>query len=413
MEFDQRVKGRRALIASCAAIFWPGGFIFSFPGLLGPHWQQTFLVGKGAVGQTLFFVLAAVGLFMYLAGRWQEKIGPAWLMAIGAILCGGCTMLLPYASSINHIYVWSFLIGVSSACIYIPALTAAQRWHPHKKGLVSGLVNFVFAFSAAIVSPIFVQLLNYLTHHNSVFVLGLTALVCGLAAVPFIRFPEVNRSTSSHKPQTTVPSDPGLTVPQTLRTAAFWCLWTTWALAGAAGIAMIPLSMSFGLARGLSISQAVMILTTFNLANGLSRAASGYLSDIIGRNLTMSLAFLAAGCAYFSMPFLNGLAGWCILAAVVGYGFGTLFAVSAPLASDCFGLAHFGAILGLVFTGYGFVAGPIGPWLSGLVLDATDGNFGMVFGYLGSFYVVSGIVIWFTRPPGRYPSQQTVNRTED
>jgi OFA family oxalate/formate antiporter-like MFS transporter len=403
MELDQKVKGRRVLIASCAAVFWPGGFIFSLPGLLGPHWQQTFLVGKGAVGQTLFFVLAAVGLFMFLAGRWQEKIGPARLVAIGAILCGGCTMFLRYASSINHIYVWSFLIGVSSACVYIPALTAAQQWHPHKRGLVSGLVNFVFAFSAAIVSPIFVQLLNYLTHNEIVLVLGLTALVCGLAVVPFIRFPAVKAPSTSHRPQTAVSSDRGLTVPQALRTAAFWFLWMTWALAGAAGIAMIPLSTSFGLARGLGISQAVMILTTFNFANGLSRVASGYLSDIIGRNLTMSLAFLAGGCAYFLMPLLNGLAGWCILAAVVGYGFGTLFAVSAPLASDCFGMAHFGAILGLVFTGYGFVAGPLGPWLSGLVLDATDGNFGMVFGYLGSFYMVSGIAIWFTRPPGKTP----------
>jgi OFA family oxalate/formate antiporter-like MFS transporter len=261
------------------------------------------------------------------------------------------------------------------------------------------LINFVFAFSAALISPIFVQLLNYLTHKEIAFVLGLTALVCGLAAAPFIRFPEAEASITRDTQQTTEFSDRGMTVPQTLRTAAFWFLWMTWALAGAAGIAMIPLSTSFGLARGLSINQAVLILTAFNLANGLSRPASGYLSDIIGRNITMSLAFLAGGCAYFLMPFLNGLAGWCLLAVVIGYGFGTLFAVSAPLASDCFGLAHFGAILGLVFTGYGFVAGPLGPWLSGLVLDKTDGNFAMVFGYLGSFYVVSAIAIWFTRPP--------------
>ena len=401
MELDQRVKRRRVLIASCMAIFWPGGFIFSFPGLFFLFLQQTFLVGKGAVGQTLFFVLAAVGVFMFLAGRWQEKIGPAWLMAIGAILCGGCTMALRYASNINHIYVWSFLIGVSSGFIYIPALTAAQQWYPHKRGLVSGLVNFVFAFSAALISPIFVQLLNYLTHNEIAFVLGLAALVCGLAAVPFIRFPEAKAPTTSDMSQTTVSSDRDLTVPQTLRTAAFWFLWVTWALAGAAGIAMIPLSMSFGLARGLDINQAVLILTAFNLANGLSRPASGYLSDIIGRNITMSMAFLAGGCAYFLMPLLNGLAGWCLMAVLVGYAFGTLFAVSAPLASDCFGMTHFGAILGLVFTGYGFVAGPLGPWLSGLVLDATDGNFGMVFGYLGSFYIVSSIVIWFTRPPGK------------
>ena len=398
-EPDQQVRGRRVLIASCVAIFWPGGFIFSFPGLLGPHWQQTFLVGKAAVGQTLFFVLAAVGVFMFLAGRWQEKIGPAWLMAIGVILCGGCTMALRLASNIHHIYVWSFLIGMSSACVYIPALTAAQQWYPHKRGLVSGLVNFVFAFSAALIPPVFVQLLNYLPHNEIVFALGLAALVCGLAAVPFIRFPEADGSIAPDTSQTAVSFDRSLTVPQTLRTAAFWFLWVTWVLAGAAGIAMIPLSTAFGLARGLDISRAVMILAAFNLANGLSRPASGYLSDIIGRNVTMSLAFLAGGCAYFLMPLLHGLAGWCLLAVLIGYGFGTLFAVSATLAGDCFGLAHFGAILGLVFTGYGFVAGPLGPWLSGLVLDATNGNFGVVFGYLGAFYVISAIVIWFTRPP--------------
>ncbi len=48
-------------------------------------------------------------------------------------------------------------------------------------------------------------------------------------------------------------------------------------------------------------------------------------------------------------------------AAVVGFAFGTLFAVSAPLTTDCFGITHFGAISGLVFTVYGFVAGPLGP----------------------------------------------------
>jgi OFA family oxalate/formate antiporter-like MFS transporter len=359
------------------------------------------MVGRGSVGQTLFFVLASVGLFMFLAGRLQEKIGLAWMMAIGAILCGGCTLLLRYASSINHVYMWSFLVGASSAFIYIPAMTAAQQWYPHKRGLVSGLVNFVFAFSAALISFVFVQLLNYLTHNEVVFVLGLTALVCGLAAAPFVQFPKASASIRSQTPKKTVSSDRGLTVPQALRTTAFWFLWITWSLAGAAGIAMIPLSTSFGLARELGLNQAVLILTAFNLANGLSRPASGYLSDIIGRNVMMSLAFMGGACGYFLMPLLNGLAGWCILAAFVGYGFGTLFAVSAPLAVDCFGLTHFGAILGLVFTGYGFVAGPLGPWLSGLVLDATGGNFGMVFGYLGSFYVISAIVIWFTRHPGK------------
>ena len=52
---------------------------------------------------------------------------------------------------------------------------------------------------------------------------------------------------------------------------------------------------------------------------------------------------------------------------------------------DCFGVKHFGSIFGLVFTAYGFVAGFIGPSVSGYVLDATSGNFHAVFTYLGLF----------------------------
>lgn len=396
---NYRFKGGAALIAGCGAVFWPGAFIFSFPGLMGSYWRETFQVGSAAVGQTLSIVLATIGVFMFFVGRWQEKIGPTRLAAIGAVFCGAGTLLLGYASSIVHVYVWAFMMGMSSSCIYIPALTVAQRWYPQKRGLVSGLVNLVFGFSAAFISPIYVQLLNYLTYNQITIILGLISLICGLAVAPFVRFPETAVPPESTGLQTTALPDGDLTVFQSLQTATFWFLWLTWAFSGAAGVAMIPLSTSFGLSKGLNVGQAALILTAFNLTNGLSRLASGYLSDIIGRNVTMSMAFLAAGCAYFLMPHLEGLVMWCMLAAAVGYAFGTLFSVSAPLASDCFGLTHFGAIFGLVFTAYGFIAGPLGPWLSGLILDSSGGNFKLVFSYLGSFCVVSTIFIWFTRPP--------------
>ncbi|MBW2410317.1 MAG: MFS transporter, partial [Deltaproteobacteria bacterium] len=282
---DHRFKGRAALIAACGTIFWPGAFIFSFPGLMGAYWRETFQVGSAAVGQTLFFVLATLGVFMFFVGRWQEKFGPAQLAAIGAVFCGAGTLLLGYASSIVYVYVWAFMMGVSSSCIYIPALTVAQRWYPQKRGLVSGLVNLVFGLSAALLSPIYAQLLNYLTYNQITIILGLIALICGLAVAPFVRFPETTAPPEPETSHTAGAPDGDLTVSEGLRTAAFWFLWLTWAFTGAAGIAMIPLSTSFGLSKGLSAGQAVLILTAFNLTNGLSRLASGYLSDIIGRNV--------------------------------------------------------------------------------------------------------------------------------
>jgi len=113
----------------------------------------------------------------------------------------------------------------------------------------------------------------------------------------------------------------------------------------------------------------------------------------------MSLSFLAAGLAYFVLPWVSGLASCALLAAVVGFSFGTLFSVSAPLVADCFGLDHFGAIFGLTFAAYGFVAEPLGPTLSGYLLDRTGDNFFLVFLYLGLFCLLAALCIRQVVPP--------------
>src|SRR5512143_217579 len=78
------LKNAVAFIACSVAIFWPGAFIFGFPGVLGPYWQQTFEVGRTEVGKSLFFLLTGAGSFMYLIGRWQERLGFPRVTALGA-----------------------------------------------------------------------------------------------------------------------------------------------------------------------------------------------------------------------------------------------------------------------------------------------------------------------------------------
>jgi OFA family oxalate/formate antiporter-like MFS transporter len=112
----------------------------------------------------------------------------------------------------------------------------------------------------------------------------------------------------------------------------------------------------------------------------------------------MTVTFVGAGFAYLLMSHAHHLGAWAILSAAVGFAFGTLFAVSGPLVSDCFGMKHFGIIFGLVFTAYGFFSGAFGPWLSGHLLDITGGNFNLVFVYLGAGYLVAALLIWFARP---------------
>jgi OFA family oxalate/formate antiporter-like MFS transporter len=161
---------------------------------------------------------------------------------------------------------------------------------------------------------------------------------------------------------------------------------------------MLVLASGFGLARGLDLTRAIVLLTAFNLTSGIGRLVSGFLSDGFGRSQTMAVVFVCAAVAYLTMPHLEGVWLWAALAAVVGFAFGTLFAVTAPLVGDCFGMAHFGAILGLIFTAYGFLSGPLGPWLSGYILDLTRGNYTIVFSYLGIMYLAAAALILLVRP---------------
>lgn len=399
-----------AVAGGSAALFWAGAFIFGFPGVMGAYWQERFQVGRGAIGLTLFFVLAGVGSFMFLVGRWQERYGPKTMITLGAALCGLDILLIGYARHLFVLYLWSFLMGMTSSFIYIPSLTVVQKWFPEKRGLVTGIVNFTFGLSAAIMSPLFGMMFKSLGYTSMCVILAGVAFFVGIIGARLTESPprkpvlkESDHKTSGCPP---VQLRSSLTLNESLRTRSFWFFWFTWALQGAAGIAMVTLSTQFGLSIGLNLTQAVIILTTFNITSGVSRLVMGHLSDTISRKFLMGITFYGAGLSYFILPWTAGIWLPALLASVIGFAFGTLFAVSAPLAADCFGMKHFGSIFGMLFIAYGFVAGPIGPFLSGHLLDVTQGNFRVVFLYLGIFCIISGTLINFVVPPPR-PGQSS------
>ena len=418
-------RGVLALIGSCVAIFWPGAVIFGYPGVMASHWQDTLEVGSAATGSVMFFLLAGVGAFMFAVGRWQERASTRLIVSLSAIICGLSLFIASYAPSIHFIYLWAFLTGASSCFIYLPGLTVVQRWFVRRRGLASGTVNLFFGIGGAIMAPVFSNLLVTMEYEPMNRLLAILIIGTGMIGAQFVETPErIGYSTgisggaeagagqvkgrqnpsSGKNPGpggagTTAGNPTSLNLRESVKTKCFWFLWLTWALQGAAGIAMVTLSVAFGLAREFPIESAALLLTAFNLTNGLSRLLSGFLSDLIGRYRTLSSTFFAAAVAYFLLIHTNTVGTAAVLSAVIGFAYGTLFAVSAPLVSDCFGLKHFGAIFGLIFTAFGFLSGVLGPSLSGYVLDLTGDDFAPVFAYLGVFCVLSGLLIRKVVPP--------------
>jgi OFA family oxalate/formate antiporter-like MFS transporter len=364
------------------------------------YWQTAFSVGPAEVGQIFFFILVPTGIFMFLVGRLLEQWKPGWFMGIGVLICAGTTVLLPLSWSFSGVYVWAFIMSGSTAMIYITGLTVVQNWFPDRRGLVSGLFNMSFGVSAALLSPVYNFILDAFAYHWVTTGAALCTLIFGLIPAGLIRFPLPSEIPTSGGQSPIMPNSrpSSMTMFESLKTRSFWGLWFTWAFAGAAGISMVILSTAFGKTRGLSSHEAVLLLTAFNLTNGTSRVISGYLSDYIGRKRTLTLSFAMAGAAYFCITQTGSLTIWLALFAAIGYAFGTLFSVSAPLVGDCFGMDHFGSIIGLIFTAYGFVAGIIGPWFTGRLLDITGGNFTVIFSYLGVLMLSAAVLIQITKP---------------
>jgi OFA family oxalate/formate antiporter-like MFS transporter len=399
---DGATSGFKAVVGCSASLFWSGAFIFGFPGVMAPQWKDQFNASQGALGSILFFVLAAVGIFMFFVGKWQERVGIRQTITVGAVITALNVLFLSFASNLYMIYAFAFIAGASSCLIYTPSLTCVQRWYPEKRGLVSGAVNVTFGLSAALMSPVFVLLIDTIGYSSMICLVGAVALVSGILSSRLTGTPPVNQTSltssgSSCPSANLIHFDKPLGLMEIISTRSFRLLWLSWALQGAAGISMVPLSTSYGISKSYSIESAVVILMAFNFASGVMRLLSGVVSDHLGRNVTMSICFLMSSLAYVGLAHSDSLLWMSVCAAFIGFAFGTLFTVSAPLVTDCFGIQNFGSVFGIVFTAYGFFSGPLGPALSGFVLDMTQ-DYRLVFYYLSLFSFVASLLILFVKP---------------
>jgi len=391
-------KNKYVLLAcGCFAIFFPGSFVFGFPGVMAAQWQQLFNVNKAQIGQIMFFILAGTGFSMYLSGKLQERIAPHWMILTGNFFCALSIGLVGYATSITHVYIWAFAEGFFCGFVYIPCLTLYQKLFPASKGLLTGIINLTFGGSSAVMSPVFSFLLVSKGYGSTCWITMALAISMGIVCAWFIKLFEPTR-----KKDLTIATR--LSLVQTISLKPFRYLWCVWALAGAAGVSLIMLSATFGQSLGYDVTQYVMILTCFNILNGIGRLVCGRLADYFPKQKILMTVFLLASAAYFLMPFFKNLYMLSFLACFIGLAFGAMFTVSAPLVTDCFGLENFGSVFGLVFTAYGFLAGVLGPWLSGIVLDTTSENFRLVFTGFAFFYLISAFLILHVRRAAMIPT---------
>lgn len=406
-------KGWLAIVACALATFNSGALFFGYPGLMTPYWRELLQVDSGATGLIMTFACLGVGCMTLVSGRIHPRIGTRRSFLIGSVILIVCMCLANLADSMPLIYLWAYLNGAGTGFIYGPSLTTVQHWFPQRRGLATGVVNLCFGTAAAVMSPVYTMLFNTLGYQKMNYVvLGMLVVLNGLSLL-FAELPDrVALTEAEQRERAEIMSrlkamDPAkgptlaaedYTVKAALKTRCFWAVWLAWVFVGAAGISMVSQGGNFAASIGLP---TVVVITAFNLTNGIGRIVAGTLSDFIGRNATGCVAFVMGAAGYLLLPFCESPVLVAVLSAFVGFAFGTLFAISAPLVSDLFGLKHYSTIFSLVFVAYGFISGIVGPAFVGVMLKATDENFAVAFPVLAIFCAAGAVCILLAKHSDR------------
>jgi oxalate/formate antiporter len=329
--------------------------------------------------QITFSILIVVQTFLApFQGFLVDAFGPRLLLSLGGAITGSSWMLAAHATSLSMLYAtYGLLGGIGTGIVYVGVIGHMVQWFPDRRGLATGLVAAGYGVGAILTTFPVSSLLKQAGHQQALTQFGLIFMVVGVLAAQGLRRPSHLRSPDTRASYGAA-SAREFQPAQMLRTPIFWLLFVMMTMMSTAGL-MVTSQMSaftrdFGMADTLVFGLPLLplALSIDRITNGLTRPFFGWLSDRIGRENTMVIAFTLEGCAMtvWLLTRSNPVV-FVLMSGVVFFGWGEIFSLFPSTLTDTYGARH-------ATTNYGFLymAQGIGSVLGGPVAAAVHDRYG-------------------------------------
>lgn len=345
--------------------------------LFVPEIQETYGWSRANI-QIAFTVFVLVQTWLApIEGYFIDKFGPRMMVAFGAILMGSSWVINSQATTLMGFYVGAAVGGLGVGSIYATCINNAIKWFPDRRGLAVGLTAGGYgAGSAATILPIAAMIESSGFQHTFL-VFGVLQGSLAFAAAWFLRSPKASEVKASHK---LAQATRDYTLKEALCTKLFWLMLAMFVLVVTGG--MMAVAQLGVIAKDLGVKDFQVDLHFFVMAalplalmldrvmNGISRPLFGWISDHIGREKTMVIAFSLEGMGIIALGYFgHNPYAFLILSGVVFLAWGEVYSLFSALAGDAFGTKHIGKIYGVLYTakGIGALFVPIG----NLIMEAT------------------------------------------
>ena len=321
------------------------------------HW------GRAAI-QFAFTLFVLTETWLVPVEAWfVDKYGPRIVVMFGGVMIAFAWVLNSYAASLTLLYVAAVFGGIGAGSVYGTCVGNALKWFPDRRGVAAGATAAGFGAGAAITVVPIAQMIASSGYQNAFLTFGIGQGLIVFVLAIFIRKPSQVMAVTKKQlnlPQTRIDFTP----PQVLRSPIFWVMYLVFVMVASGGLMaaaqIAPIAHDFKIANepvsmlGFQMAALTFAISLDRIFDGFGRPFFGFVSDNIGRENTMFIAFGTAALMLLTLSAYGHIPIVFVLSTAVYFGvFGEIYSLFPATSGDTFGAKFATTNNGMLYTAKG------------------------------------------------------------
>ncbi|WP_315831163.1 oxalate/formate MFS antiporter [Bradyrhizobium prioriisuperbiae] len=321
------------------------------------HW------GRAAI-QFAFTIFVVTETWLVPVEAWfVDRYGPRVVIMFGAVMITLAWVLNSMASSLLMLYVAAVVAGIGAGSVYGTCVGNALKWFPDRRGLAAGATAAGFGAGAALTVVPIAKMIASSGYEQAFLTFGIGQGIIVFVLALFLRKPEhaiPPRKKQLNLPQTKIDFAPS----QVLRKPIFWMLYIVFVMVASGGLMtaaqIAPIAHDYKIAAvpvsllGFQMAALTFAISLDRIFDGFGRPFFGWVSDNIGRENTMFIAFGTAALMLLTLATYGQNPVVFVLSTAVYFAvFGEIYSLFPATCGDTFGSKFAATNAGMLYTAKG------------------------------------------------------------
>ena len=399
---------------------------------------------NAAAGLTFSLILAMLAIGSLAGGYLSSKYSTRRVVFVGGLLLSTGFFLASFVTPSISWLLWvtyGIMGGLGMGFTYSTTIACAQKWYPHKKGFVTGLIVSALGFGGVLFTPVAEFLISTfggigVGELNTFLVLAIVFFVVCTTGSFFMRTPPPNylvglpvdigatTATATANTQTKVDATSASEQPEaeatksasasaraitqsdanntpknylpreTVKTLRFYLITITFMFGCMGGLMILGFARPIAVANGLEATATIGVMAA-TMSNSFGRLFWGAISDKLGRINTLIVLLSISAILSLFINMANG--NWIfLLIALIGFVYGGLLSNFPSLTADIFGAKNMAANYGLVLLGFG-IGAIISSQIAGYFKNLASENIDLMLPafIIASSFALIGVIMMF------------------